>query len=158
MSCISSYMSSTAFSVSADALRVCFNSLMSYALCRFWEDKINPDRQMASSDTISVSIPNGYGSTPSPIHIPHQTRWRKRNRGLPDHSDARSDSISTFFSIMRNNLMSITLFIVIATAKKMTVAYDYFIIDYPTINLLLLELVNNSCLCFSAINSLTFSI
>jgi hypothetical protein len=36
----------------------------------------NVDRKMASSDTIIVSRPNGYFSTPKPIHDANQMMCR----------------------------------------------------------------------------------
>src|ERR1700745_2238169 len=45
------------------------------ASARFWLIITNVDRKIASSETIIVSSPNGYFSTPRPIHRPNHTMW-----------------------------------------------------------------------------------
>ena len=46
-----------------------------FASARFWLIITNVDRKIASSETIIVSSPNGYFSTPNPIQHPNQTMW-----------------------------------------------------------------------------------
>src|SRR6478672_7125982 len=46
-----------------------------FASARFWLIITKVERKIASSDTIIVSSPNGYFSTPNPIQHPNQMTW-----------------------------------------------------------------------------------
>ena len=47
-----------------------------FASARFWLIITNVERKIASSETIIVSSPNGYFSTPKPIQHPNHKMWR----------------------------------------------------------------------------------
>ena len=46
-----------------------------FASARFWLIITKVERKIASSETIIVSRPYGYFSTPKPIQQPNQTTW-----------------------------------------------------------------------------------
>ena len=50
-----------------------------FASARFWLIITNVDRKIASSETIIVNSPNGYFSTPRPIHSPNHRMWMYTN-------------------------------------------------------------------------------
>ena len=52
---------------------------LGFAVRRFWLIITNVDRKIASSETIIVSSPYGYDSTPSPIQPANQMMWRYTN-------------------------------------------------------------------------------
>jgi hypothetical protein len=47
----------------------------SFASALFWLIITNVERKIASSETIIVSRPYGYFSTPKPIQQPNQAMW-----------------------------------------------------------------------------------
>jgi hypothetical protein len=46
-----------------------------FASALFWLINTKVERKIASSETIIVSNPYGYLSTPNPIQQPNQARW-----------------------------------------------------------------------------------